>query len=340
MIPTTQKMITIDGSKGEGGGAVVRTAIALSALTGRPIRIINIRAGRSNPGLRAQHLNAIKAVAMLCTAKVRGLNLGSKEIEFSPDKIKHGKLNVDIGTAGSITLVLQSLMIPASFAEKDVKIEVRGGTDVRWSPPIDYLRFVTVPIMEKFGLNVKIDLLRRGYYPKGGGIVRVDIRPIERLKRINLVERGEIKCINGISHAHIGLKERKVAERQANSARKDLFKLDYDLKIKKEYVDTLSYGSGITLWAETKNSVIGADSLGERGKRAEVVGQEAALGILEEIQSNDPIDKYMGDQIIPYLALASGRVKVSEITRHTTTNVDIANEFGFNLKIKEDIIES
>lgn len=370
-------MIEIDGSLGEGGGQIIRTSVAFGAVMQESVRIINIRAKRENPGLRAQHINAIKAVAELCNAATKGIEIGSKEIEFIPSEIKARRLNIDIGTAGSITLVLQALMIPAIYTKEILEIKIRGGTDVRLSPSIDYLRFVTIPILRKFGYNAEIELVRRGYYPAGNGLIVAKIHPVEKLKSINLIERGKIVSINGISHAHQGLESSKVAERQANSARLEIFnKLHMESEIQKGYVDALSYGSGITLYAETENvaerlrrsdiclrgmwlnlkgsdthsrlrlgcvasqphSVLGSGSLGERGKRAEIVGTEAASNLIKEIISNAPIDRHMADQIIPYLAIAGGSVRVSEITEHAKTNVEIVNRFGFNLKIDGNII--
>lgn len=338
-------MISINGSEGEGGGQVLRTSIALSAVTQKPVRIFNIRAKRSNPGLRPQHLNAIKALADLCDAELKHVAVNSIEIEFIPHKIKSGKLNIDIGTAGSITLVLQALMIPAIFAEDIVKIQIRGGTDVRWSPPIDYLRFVTLPILQKFGYKAEIELLQRGYYPSGGGRVDMKIYPTDRLRVINLKERGNIISVKGISHAHSDLEKTRVARRQARSARPLIYNrlsnlgFSQDIEIRQEYTKALSYGSGLTLWVETENSILGSDSLGEKGKRAEDVGREAAIDLIKEIDSNATLDKYMADQIIPYLALAGGSALCSEITEHARTNAAIVNKFGFDVRIDENFIK-
>ena len=343
-------MLIINGSIGEGGGQIVRTSVAMSAITGDPVKIINIRANRPNPGLSAQHFSAIESVAKLCNAEVNGLSIGSREVIFKPNLIKNKKLNIDVGTAGSVTLILQALMIPAIHVEGEIIINIRGGTDVRWSPPIDYLRFVTLPILRKFGYIGEVVHLKRGFYPKGGGKIKVKISGIGKLKRINLETRGSVKGICGISHAHTNLKKAEVAKRQMKSARPLLFselsKLisknsgfnSNFIKIKQEYSDTLSYGSGITLWAEFENTIIGADSLGERGKRAEIVGYEAAQNLIKEINSGGCVDKYMADQVIPYIALSGGSVKVSEITEHAKTNVKIVNKFGFNVKINRNII--
>ncbi len=334
-------MIVIDGSLGEGGGQILRTSIAMSAVTKEPVKIFNIRVKRSNPGLRAQHLNAIKAVAELCSADVSNLRIGSMEVEFHPNEIKTKKLGIDIGTAGSITMVLQALMIPAMFAENTVEIQITGGTDVRWSPPIDYLRFVTLPLLRKFGYGGEIQLMQRGYYPRGGGSVRIKIDPIHKLKRIHLMERGKILSVNGVSHASSDLKRSQVAERQIKASRAILFnRIGIDVKMEKEYCNTLSSGSGITLWIKTENSILGSSSLGERGKMAEIVGREAAQNLVKEFDSNAPLDKFMADQIIPYLALSNGSVRVSEITEHARTNVEVVKKFGFDVEIEGNLIRA
>ncbi len=291
-----ESLLEIDGSVGEGGGAVVRISTALAALKSKPLRIYNIRAKRPRKGLSYQHLTAIKALAELTGARLEGVELASTEIKFIPGQIKGGDFYFDVQTAGSIGLVLQALMIPAAFAEDKVRFRVRGGTDVKWSPSIDYLREVTLPILRMMGYNGRIKLLKRGYYPRGGGLVEAEIKPVKGLKPLKLTKL-EIESIRGISHAsNLPL---HVAERQAKSALTVLKKsgLEADIEIQ-HFHDVLSPGSGIVLWADG-NTRIGASSLGERGKRAEVVGKEAAEELLGFLEVGAPIDKYMGDQIIP-----------------------------------------
>jgi RNA 3'-terminal phosphate cyclase (ATP) len=164
-----RKVIEIDGSFGEGGGQVLRTAVALSALLGREVHIKNIRAKRPNPGLRAQHMTAVKAVAALCDAETIGLEIESTELSFMPRKIVSGSFKFDVGTAGSISLVLQALMPAGAFSSGGTEFEITGGTDVRWSPTIDYVRFVILPMLSRLGYAAELKLIRRGHYPKGGG---------------------------------------------------------------------------------------------------------------------------------------------------------------------------
>ncbi len=333
-------MIRIDGSQGEGGGQVLRTSVALSAVTGRPIRVFDIRAKRKNQGLMAQHIGAIEAVARLCGAEVKGIAIGSKEIEFTPSEISGGRFNIDIGTAGSITLVLQALMLPAMFAKKTTVFQIRGGTDVNWSPPIDYLSNVTMPLLGRFGYTGAVELLKRGYYPAGGGKVTAKITPC-RMNEIVLKERGRVISVKGVSHAHASLGKGLVAERQMKAARTLLYnKTHKEIGIVRQYVRAQSYGSGLTLWAETENSRLGAGALGEKGKSAEIVGQEAAGRLIKEVDSGAALDVHMADQIVPYLALFGGGVSVSEVTEHTRTNVEVCRKFGFDVEIEGNIIKA
>lgn len=332
-------MIEIDGSKGEGGGQILRTAVSMSAVTGESVKVFNIRAGRDKSGLMPQHLSSVEAVAALCGAKVEGLTLGADKLVFSPGKIRAGNYSIDVGTAGSGALILQSLMLPAFFAPGKVSLQVRGGTDVKWSPSIDYLKYVFLPLIGKFGCRSSVELSARGYYPAGGGKVTVEVMP-SKLKGIELLKIGKIVSINGSSHAHLGLKGAKVVERQVTGAEYAVRNAPVDkglsvgLAFAQEYVNAPSYGSGITLWAVSENSILGADALGEKGRRAEDVGIEAGTKLMEEISSNAALDRYMSDQIIPYLALAGGAVAVSEITGHARTNIEVVNMFGCEVSIK------
>src|SRR3989441_10085894 len=209
-------MIEIDGCIGEGGGQVLRTSLALAAVLRREVRIFNIRAGRAESGLRAQHLTSVKAVAQMCGATPKGVQIGSTEFIFSPGAIKAGSFRFDVGTAGSVTLVLQTLMPLLPFSPGTVELEITGGTDVRWSPPIDYLRLVTLPLLERMNVHGAIHVSRRGHYPKGGGIVRFTATPTSVLKSIIGREGGDVKVITGVSHS-VRLPVAG-AERQASAA--------------------------------------------------------------------------------------------------------------------------
>jgi RNA 3'-phosphate cyclase len=322
-------MIEIDGSFGEGGGQILRSSLALAAVLGKEIRIFNIRAGRSEPGLKAQHLTCAKAVADLCNASDQGLEIGSSEFFFRPSSIEGGDFRFDVGTAGSITLVLQALMPLLPFASSNVTLEVQGGTDVKWSPPIDYLRLVTLPLLEKMGVQVSLEIVKRGHYPKGGGIVKVASVPSSYLKPIVALKGEKVESIVGISHSVKLLAH--VAERQATAATrlieaKGMNSPEIEIQ-SSENSSHLSPGSGIVLAGILENSsIVGGDCLGERGRPAEEVGRNAAMTLLEEIETGSFLDRHMGDMIIPYIALAEGisDLSVSRITQHTLTNIKVA----------------
>ncbi len=314
--------IEIDGSAGEGGGQIVRTAAGLSASTGKPIHISNIRAGRPKPGLSYQHLCAVKAAQMMTDAETKGLDLESKELSFIPGEIKSGRYEINIGTAGSVSLVLQTALMPAILCKGDVQIKVAGGTDVPMSPPIDYIKNVFLRLLSKMGVDIRMDVLRRGHYPRGGGIVRADVTHPSDIGGIELCDRGRLIGIRGVSHCTS--LPGHVAERQKKAALDILSKelAGVDVHIASEVSAGYGAGSGVVLAAEYENTVLGASSLGYRGKRAEKVGFEAATRLIEEVRSPGTVDSHMGDQLIPYLALAKGPSSyVCRSTSHLKTNI-------------------
>jgi RNA 3'-phosphate cyclase len=334
-------MIEIDGSFGEGGGQILRTATALAAVLKIPCRVFNIRKGREKPGLQTQHLLGLRALAELCNGKLEGDYLNSTEIKFYPEEIKKEKITVKIPTAGSVTLILQTLIPVCIFAKKSIEIYFEGGaTDTFFSPTIDHFRYAFLKILEKMGTKVEIEILRRGYYPEGGARLKAKIFPA-KLKPINLTERGEIKKILIISGASQSLKNKKVAERQIAGVKEVLGKLNLPIEEKIEYYETQSPGSQVCLIAEFENTILGTDNLGKIGKRAEDVGKEAALDLLKEQKTDACLDKHLADQILPYMALAEGKsqVTVSEITEHCKTNIWVIEKFiSGKFEIKENLI--
>ncbi len=322
-------MIEIDGSYGEGGGQIVRTACSLAAVTGRPCHIVNVRRARRNPGLRLQHLLGLQALAQLCAGRLEGGAVGSQEIAFYPGQLSGRSLTITIGTAGSITLIVQTLLPAALGAAMPLAIELQGGaTDTALAPAFDYLRHVFLWFLERMGARVEVAVNRRGYYPRGGAAVSVAIRP-SRLEPIALTERGGLRRISVISQAAGVLKARRVAERQIEGAIGAMGSLPCVPEGVIDYAPSVAAGSSVCIVAEFEHTVIGADSLGARGKLAEVVGREAALAFAPELQSSACLDRHMADQILPYMALAPGSscVTVSELTAHCRTNMWVIEKF-------------
>ncbi len=336
------KIIEVDGAYGESGGQILRTSVALSAVTGKPCHLFSIRKGRPNPGLQPQHLEAIKAVAVMCGADVEGLDIGSTEVTFIPGKIMSGKIGVNIPTAGSIGLVLQAMMIPAFHAPAPVSIKFHGGaTNGKWAPPLNYTKNILLPLLAKMGYNARIDIEQYGYYPKGGALVSVEINPAI-LVPLELTERGKLIAIKGVSHASASLQKARVAERQAEACNKTLSANGLESSISIGYSDTICPGSGIELHAVFGKSVVGAGALGEKNIRAEDVGKQAAKKLLEAVGSPACVDGYAEDQLLPYMALAApSRLNVPKITSHTRTNIWVIEKFlpvKFSIDEKNKII--
>jgi RNA 3'-terminal phosphate cyclase (ATP) len=314
----------------EGGGQIVRTSVALAALAGEEVRIVKIRNNRPNPGLQAQHVTAVTALAKICNAQTDGLRQGSRELVFRPKGHNTGKFRFDVGTAGSIPLILQALMPCLAFAPNPVELELIGGTDVKWSPSIDYVQLAVLPTLQMMGYQAKLTVNRRGHYPKGGGNVTFNVTPSRSLKAITLTKPDQIESVQGVSHC-VKLPSH-VAQRQADAATSKLAKDGYQVKLAVETYPPgrdqhIGPGSGVTLVTQFKNgSILGADSLGERGKPAERVGEECAEKLLEELKSQASFDRHMGDILVPFIAVAEGRseISVSQLTTHTMTNIHVA----------------
>jgi RNA 3'-terminal phosphate cyclase (ATP) len=327
-------VLEIDGSYGEGGGQLVRTAVALSAVTGKEIRITKIRKNRQNTGLKQQHLKALETASRICEARVSGLFPGSTEISFAPMEIKGGKYDIDIGTAGSITLFLQCLMPALPFAKEKVEITVRGGTDVAWAPTMDYMKQVTFMALDQLGYAGKVTLKEHGYYPKGGGKVSAFFEPC-RLQGFHFLKKEEE--IRGTSHA--SNLPANVPLRQAESARMRLLEAGYSSQIETQSFEAFSTGSAITLWA----GYLGGSALGEKGLPSERVGKYAAEEIIREMRSGASVDIHLADQLIPYMALAgNSSYTVRELSLHTATNIWIAEQLldvKFKIEEKEGLFE-
>jgi RNA 3'-terminal phosphate cyclase (ATP) len=334
-------MIELDGDYGEGGGQIIRNALSLSCLTGRPFKINNIRKGRGIPGLKRQHLACVNALKELVGAVVEGDFLGSTELSFSPGKKEPGNISVDIGTAGAITLFLQSLLPFLVFQKKRVKVNVKGGTDVQWSMPYDYFANILVPQLRRFA-DIGCRLLRRGYFPDGGGEVELIVRP-HCFKEIIMLERSGMAQVKGIASASSVLETKEVCERMADSAGHALSSLGVPVNISRQYGLSFSAGCCITLWAVFDSDVfpvaVGADVLGSAGKKPEDVGKECAEKLLAELSSGAPIDCHLADNLIPFLGVAGGAVKASSVSKHTLSAIYVAEKFlDVKFEVKDNII--
>lgn len=321
-------MIEIDGSTGEGGGQLLRTAVALSAITGRQLRVFRIRARRERPGLAAQHVAAVRAVGALCEARIDGLERGSQTIEFDPGAPRAGTHVFEIGTAGSVTLVLQALMPVMLAAPARTAVRVTGGTDVRAAPPFDYLREVLLPLLHRIGVRARVDVVRRGYYPGGGGEVECEVEP-STLQPVDLGESGPPASIEAFSH--VANLPGHIAQRMASAARDALAGLPEPLLHVAVHGPEQAVGPGgaIVLRARTAHGLIGAGRVAQRGVPAERLGAEAAAELREDLACGAGLDIHAADQLLVYLALAGAgsRFTTRAITSHASTAMWLIERF-------------
>jgi RNA 3'-terminal phosphate cyclase (ATP) len=327
-------MIEIDGSYGEGGGQVLRTSLAFSAILKVPVTVHHIRAGRKNPGLQPQHLKGVEALAQIARAQTEGVKMGSEKITFVPSDIFPGGYEFDVGTAGSVALLLQVLLPPLCLCRECSHLTLVGGTHVAWSPPFHYLSEILFPTLSLMGVSVTATIERWGWYPKGGGIVHVEIRPSSGLKSISLIDRGPLMRIHGVS-ATTNL-PRHIAKRQKDDALRRIREaLGMDAEITIHY-NAPAHGAGSFLFlvAESEKAIAGFSSLGEKGKRAEEVAKEAVNGLINYIDSDGCIGPQLADQIVPFMALGKGNSSftTSQITNHLLTNLWVIQHF-FDMKI-------
>jgi RNA 3'-terminal phosphate cyclase (ATP) len=336
-------MKVIDGGAKSGSGTIVRYSVALASLLGREIKIQNIRAKRDKPGLRAQHLKVIQACQEMCHGVVENAAVGSKEITYIPkERFSGGEYHWDIGTAGSTTMFAQALLPLACFAEKPSKFRLEGGLFQDFAPSAYHMKFVLLPLLEKMGIEARLEIIRPGYVPKGGGIIQIEVEPVEKLKPINLIEQGKITSINGIAlSSH--LEEKKVSQRMAAECRKTLSAQGYKAEIQEIYdKSSLQEGAALAIYAVTSSgSIIGSDRAGRPGRRSESIGRYVAQGLIEDINTGAAVDRYIADQVIIYAGLAEGvsRYSIPRITEHVETNLWLIEEFlGARTKISDNLI--
>ncbi len=318
-------VVEIDGSYGEGGGQILRTSLSLSCLTGSPLHIYNIRRGRRKPGLMPQHLTVVRALEAVSSAETEGAGRGSTELYFTPGKVNPGAYTFDIGTAGSTTLLLQALIPPLLFQGEGSRVVLSGGTHVPYSPCFNYIAGVLLPFLKRIGISVRAGIEGYGFYPEGGGRIWAEIDPASETKAVVIREQGRplsIRGVSAVSNLPLG-----IGERQERSVVETLG----DLPVEIETVAVPSRGRGtfVFLRLETEKTLAGFSALGERGKRAEEVGREAATALLDFLRSGAAIDPHLADQLVLYLALSGEEsfFTTSRITGHLTTNLHVVKVF-------------
>ncbi len=325
-------MITIDGSEGEGGGSILRLASALALIRQEKIRIDNIRKKRANPGLRPQHLQGLIALTDLCGGELIGGKVGSNSITFIPNNSWNPTLKISIPTAGSIGLVLQVLQI-GMLASKthEVKISFEGGaTFGKWAPSIPYIKHVTWEIFRRMGYSLNIEIVRQGFFPKGGAKVKTTMEAPKRLNGLHLKQDKTYSSAKIISIASTHLKRAKVAERQGLTIQDELNKNSITSTMEISYVTAQNPGSGVLIYSSMENTVLASDSVGEKRKSAEKVGFSAATKYLNTLLSGNSIDIHLADQLVPVMALAdsSSIFTTPKITNHTQTNINLLKRFS------------
>lgn len=321
-------MITLDGSQGEGGGQIVRSAISLSAITGQPVTITRVRAGRNPAGLRPQHVTAVEAVAAICNARTRGAEIGSDTLIFEPGgPVRAGAYEWGVGTAGSACLVAQAVIVPLALAVGETQLRLYGGTHVPNSPSGHYLRDVYAPMLLRMGIDAEIYMDSYGFVPEGGGMLTIYLKGSARPESQRLVERGPLERIFGTA---IGCNlPSHIPQRMANRATNLLGALDTLVDIRPQRTRSVSTGAGIFLAAEYENGRAGFGVLGRRGMPSEEVAERAVTPLLMFHDSAGVVDERLMDQLIVPLALAEGPsvVSTSAITSHVRTNVEVVRAF-------------
>lgn len=318
-------MITIDGSIGEGGGQIIRSSLALSLITGQPFTVKNVRAGRSKPGLLRQHLTAVNAAAEISEAEVQGNEIGSRELIFKPGRVKAGEYRFTVGTAGSATLVLQTILPALIVADDRTQLTLEGGTHNPYAPPYDFLDQVFLPCLRKMGSQVTCTLERPGYYPAGGGKFKITIEPVRTLSAIEILERGELKKRRAQSVVcQIPI---NVAKRELHTVQK---MLNWDENTLELSTPKESLGPGnvlmITMTFEGITEMF--TGFGERGVPAEEVAKKACQEVREYLASGAPVGKYLADQLLLPLSIAGkGSYKTMPPSRHTMTNIEVIRQF-------------
>lgn len=328
-------MLDIDGAWGEGGGQILRTTLSLAAITGQSLRLFQIRAGRKKPGLAAQHLTCVRAAAAICNAEVKGDKLGSTTLEFIPTRSPcAGNYIFDVmearegGSAGAVTLILQTILLPLAMASGDSVVTLKGGTHVAWSPPISYIEQIYIPLLSKLGLQAELQLQAWGWYPQGGGEVQLHIKGNSILQGIELLERGALQQVKGL--AVVTELPSHIPQRMAMRCEKLLQQANLKGSVKPLRAKGIAPGAGVFLTVEYEFIRAGFGALGKRGLPAETVAQIAVEELLAFHQQNAPVEEFLGDQLLLPMALAqsSSQYRVTQISDHLKTNAWTISQFG------------
>jgi len=319
--------MVIDGSQGEGGGQILRTALALAALSQRPLEIHHIRANRPKPGLRPQHLATVRALARITTGEVSGDRESSTSLHFSPGPVTGGHYHFRIGTAGSVTLLAAAILPPLLFAATPSTVQIEGGTHVSWSPVFHYLDEILLPFLHRMGAEVEAGLEKWGWYPQGGGVCTLRIKPAQGLRPLRVMQRGRLRRLT-LKLALAGL-PLHIIDREEARVRRILGNRGYDFARIFEPAPSPGQGNVLFLKGEYEESLVGFSALGLKGKPAEQVAEELCRSWLDFEGSGGTVDKYLADQLLPYLAMAGGDslLITEEITSHLRTNIAIIEQF-------------
>lgn len=327
-------MIIIDGSQGEGGGQIVRSSIALAMVTGTPVRIENVRAGRRKPGLMRQHLTALRAAAHISGAEVEGDDIGSTAFSFSPAKVTPGTHRFAVGTAGSATLVLQTILPALLTADGPSEITIEGGTHNPFAPPFDFLEKAFLPLVNQMGPTVEVELVRPGFFPAGGGQFIARITPTKHLQPIHLTKRGELK--SRVAKAVVANLSGDIAKRELKKVKSKMGWSEDELQIR-DAKGSHGPGNILTLEVEHENVTEVFTGFGEVGRPAEAVANQAIQQCQRYMKSDSVAGEYLTDQLMLPLAIASGGSFTSTgLSRHATTHLELIQLF---LDIDVNVIE-
>lgn len=327
-------MLTIDGT--DGGGQMLRTALSLAVVTDTPFRLEEVRGSRPNPGVQPQHLAAIELATDYCDADVEGAALEADSVTFRPGAVRDPSVSVDVRTAGSITLLFDTLLPIAATVDEPLEVTATGGTDVKWSPTVGYLQQVKLPLLARFGVQANVDLEKTGFYPVGGGEATLGAKPTS-LSPVVLDRRGALERVDVYSKASASLEDAEVADRQAARARERLDDAGFSTNLGAiDYVESRSAGSSLLLRGVYEETIVGVDVIGERGKPSEAVADDAVDQFEAVHEEGGAVDAHMADQIMVFLALAGGRVRIPRVTDHVRTNLTVLDAFGSDVSVERE----